>query len=238
MPVFGERRALGDEAIAQLALLRAALASYEADRLPEDLDCAFAAARALIHALPSAGEHDRPGAEELRWWARVVPEFGALLSTAAVEAERVMSSSLGEVWRALGLRSAPPSWNAVELEAARMLFACACAAAPIRGQRVPAGLRGLAAARLATVLCAELGEDEQLWLRALGDRYESVRHRYARRTTWRNRGLSELVRRDEETRRAVSARLERWLVDGGRRAALAGELEATLVQVRTPATLA
>jgi hypothetical protein len=238
-PAFGERRALSEEALAQLPQLRAALATYDTSGRPEDLDRAFAVARALVAALPGAVEWTRPDLEELRWLARAIPEFGALLSTAAVEAERAISAGLFELWLALELRSEPPGWTPHELEAARMLFACTCAASSTgAAERVPAGLRGLAAGRLAQRLAGELAGEEGVWQRALGPRYESLRHRYAPRTAWRSRGLSELLRTDDDTRRAVCARLERWLASGGRLAALAAELEAALVHERTPAKFA
>ncbi|HEY6526570.1 MAG TPA: hypothetical protein VIY10_22480, partial [Solirubrobacteraceae bacterium] len=71
-----------------------------------------------------------------------------------------------------------------------------------------------------------------------GDRYESVRHRCARRTTWRSLGLSDLLRGDELSRTAVTRRLERWMADGGLLPTLAGELEAAIVHARTPARFA
>ena len=93
-----------------------------------------------------------------------------------------------------------------------MLFACTCAAdASVPNERVPAGLRGMTAGRAALQLTRELAGDEQLWRRALGRRYDSVRHRYARRTTWRTRGLAELMRDNEAVQGAVNARLQRWL---------------------------
>jgi hypothetical protein len=120
-----------------------------------------------------------------------------------------------------------------------MLFACTCAADPAaRTERGPAGLRGLTAGRAALQLTGELAGDEQLWERVLEERYDSVRDRYARRTTWRNRGLVELMRDNEAVQRAVTARLQRWLTHGGQLAALAGELEAALVDECTPARLA
>ncbi len=65
-----------------------------------------------------------------------------------------------------------------------------------------------------------------------------MRHRYARRTTWRDRGLADLLACDEATHSAVRRRLERWLTEGGRLPALAAELEAALVHERTPARFA
>ncbi len=101
--------------------------------------------------------------------AGAVPEFNELLTIAAGEAERAISGSLLQAWTALGLRTGPPGWTAGELESARVLFACTCAApqpaefAPGTARRIPAGLRGLAAGRLALALTRELAGDEQLW---------------------------------------------------------------------------
>jgi hypothetical protein len=238
-PVFGDRRALTEEALAQLGPLRAALDGYRRFLDIMYLDEAFAAARAFTAALPWVAGRTRPELEDLRWVTRAVPEFSELLSSAAHEAERAISTSLGPTWRALGLRAAPPAWAGPEVESARMLFACTCAAGPpVRAERVPAGLRRLTAVRAALQLTSELAADEQLWARALGQRYDSVRHRYARRTTWRNRGLADLLRENGAVWRAVCARLEQWLTDGGRLAALAGELEAARVHERTPVRFA
>ncbi len=236
----GQPWALTEAALAQLAPLRVALGAYERSGDTVYLDVAFAAARGLLDALPWFGRHPRPDLAELRWVAQTVPEFAQLLSSAAGEAERAFAASLMAPWQALGLRTPPPGWIASELDAAEMLFACTCAAPEptVSGPPLPSSLRRLAARRLAIQLTGELVRDELLWQRALGRRYDSVRHRYARRTTWRHRGLAELVRDDEATRRAVSARLERWLADGGRLTALAGELEAALVHERTPARFA
>jgi hypothetical protein len=233
--MFGERRVLTEDALAQLGPLRAALEAYRRSGDTVYLDGAFAAARAFIAALPWVEGQTRPGVEELRWVTRAVPALSELLTSAADEAERAISASRVQTWRTLGLRAVPSDWTEPEVESARMLFACTCAAdpsAPI--ERVPAGLQGLTAGRDALQLTAELAADEQLWERALRSQYDSVRHRYARRTTWRTHGLAELMREDEGVHGAVTARLERWLTRGARLAALAGELEAALVRERTP----
>jgi hypothetical protein len=47
-----------------------------------------------------------------------------------------------------------------------------------------------------------------------------------------------LVGSDERTRTALTARLERWLEAGGDPERLPAELEASLVQARTPDRLA
>jgi hypothetical protein len=237
--VSGQRRALTEEALVHVAPLRAALGGYRRGGELAYLDAAFAAARGLVAALPWCSGQERPDLEELRWVARTVPEFDDLLTVASGEAERAISASRRSAWTALGLRPGQPGWTATELESARMLFACTCAAprspgfAPGTARGIPAGLRGLGAGRQALQLTGELAREERLWQRTLGSRYESVRHRYARRTTWGDRGLADLLR-DESTHRAVTRRLERWLTDGGRLPALAGELEAALVHERTP----
>jgi hypothetical protein len=230
--------ALPPEAIPHLQQLRAALARYRTSAAPAELSGAFPAATAVIGTVLPPGD-GRPELEELRRLANTLPEFGELLSCAAAEAERAVSAGTTSVWRTLGLRSTAPSWTPAERDTARMVFACACAPAmrmdPVRFQ---AGLRTVAAPRFAELLCRELAESEEAWTRALGDRYESVRHRCARRTTWRSLGLSDLLRGDEVSRRAVTARLERWMAGGGAIAALAGELEAAIVHARTPARFA
>jgi hypothetical protein len=230
--------ALPPEAVPHLLALRAALARYRISAAPAELSGAFPAAGAVIGAVVTSVD-GRPELEQLRRLADTLPEFGELLSAAAGEAERVVCAGTVGVWQALGLRSRAPSWTAAERDAARMVFACACAPAmrmdPVRFQ---AGLRAVAAPRFAELLCRELAESEEAWARALGERYESVRHRCARRTTWRSLGLSDLLRGDERSRQAVTRRLERWMGDGGLLPTLAGELEAAIVHARTPARFA
>ena len=230
--------ALPPEAIPPLLQLRAALARYRGTAAPAELSGAFPAAGAVVGAMVRSVD-GRPELDQLRRLADTLPEFGELLSAAAGEAERVICSGTIGVWSTLGLRSAAPSWTPAERDAARMVFACACAPAlrkdPVRFQ---AGLRAVAAPRFAELLARELAESEEAWTRALGDRYESVRHRCARRTTWRSLGLSDLLRGDEMSRKAVTRRLERWMADGGLLPTLAGELEAAIVHARTPARFA
>ncbi len=230
--------ALPPEAIPHLLQLRAALGRYRTTAAPAELSGAFPAAGAMIGTIVTSVD-GRPELEQLRRLADTLPEFGELLSAAAGEAERVVCAGTVGVWGALGLRSTAPSWTPAERDTARMVFACACAPAlrmdPVRFQ---AGLRAVAAPRFAELLCRELAESEEAWTRALGDRYESVRHRCARRTTWRSLGLSDLLRGDEISRLAVTRRLERWMADGGLLPTLAGELEAAIVHARTPARFA
>jgi hypothetical protein len=230
--------ALPPEALPHLLQLRTALGRYRDNGAAAELSGAFPAASAVIGTMVRSVD-GRPELEQLRRLADTLPEFGELLSAAAGEAERVICAGTAGVWGALGLRSTAPSWSPAEHEAARMVFACACAPAmrmdPVRFQ---AGLRSVAAPRFAELLCRELAESEEAWTRALGERYESVRHRCARRTTWRSLGLSELLRGDESSRKAVTRRLERWMAEGGRLPTLAGELEAAIVHARTPARFA
>jgi hypothetical protein len=230
--------ALPPEAVPHLQQLRAGLAQYRSTAAPADLSGAFPAASAMVGTLVRTVD-GRPDLEQLRRLADTLPEFGELLSSAVGEAERVVCAGTIAVWGALGLRSAAPSWMPAERDAARMVFACACAPAMrMDAVRFQASLRAVAAPRFAELLCRELAESEEAWTRALGDRYESVRHRCARRTTWRSLGLSDLLRGDESSRKAVTRRLERWMADGGPLPTLAGELEAAIVHARTPARFA
>lgn len=230
-----DRRALPPAAAPYLGRLRLALGGCARGADRESLEEAFAAARGLVAIVGGPCAGGRPNLEELRRLALEVPEFGAFLSVAAEEADRLVRSASAGLWSGLGLRSAPPGWTPAEREAARMLFACACAPGQeAEPSRLRDGLRALAAGRFAALLCAELGDREEAWVTALGDRYGSVRHRCAPRTAWRSRGLSDLMRADEGTRAAVTDRLARWLAAGGVTTALAGELEAALVHARTP----
>jgi hypothetical protein len=231
--------ALPPEAAPQLHRLRVALARYRARSVPAELEGGFAAATAIVTALNGSAGSARADLEEMRRLARALPEFGELLSSAAGEARRLVFAGTAELWNVLGLRSRAPEWTSAEWETARMVFACACTpAAQTNPARVQTGLRSLAAGRFAELLVQELADGEEAWMRALGDRYESVRHRCAPRTPRRSRGLAELLLTDESARLAVVTRLERWLVSGARLVALADELEAAVVHARTPARLA
>jgi hypothetical protein len=241
-PLEPPRSGLGPippQAAPYLRQLRDALTGYAAGSAPDGLEAAFAAAGAVVARVASVGPGGRPDLDEMRRLAEALPEFGAFLSCAADEARRVMAAGTGGVWRALGLTSPPPAWTLEEHDAARMLFACALAPGrDAKPARLRTGLRSLAAARIGRALAAELAAGEEPWVAALGDRYDSVRHRCAPRTTWRSRGLSDLLRLDEPSRRAVAARLEQWLVGGGGLDRLGAELEAAIVHARTPARFA
>ena len=120
--------ALPPEAVPHLLALRAALARYRTTAAPTELSGAFPAAGAVIGAMVTSVD-GRPELEQLRRLADTVPEFGELLSAAAGEAERVVCAGTAGVWGALGLRSTAPAWTPAERDAARMVFACACAPA-------------------------------------------------------------------------------------------------------------
>jgi hypothetical protein len=230
-------------AVIHLVQMRTALARYRSSGAPSALADALSKAGALLAELQGGGRESggRPELEELRRLSRLVPELGELLSAAAGEAERAISAGTDQLWQGLGLRSAAPRWTNAELETARMVFACLCAPAATpaaTGARLQAGLRQLAAPRFAELLCTELAASEDAWTRALGERYASVRHRCAPRTAWRSRGLSDMLHADPAARQAVSARLARWMADGGTPGTLAAELEAAIVHARTPARFA
>ncbi len=226
-------------AVPYLGQLHEALTLYSAGASPESLEPAFAAAVELMARVATVRPGGRPDLAEMRRLADTLPEFGTFLSYAADEAGRMVAAGTAELWRTLHLASAPPAWTTGEHEAARMLFACAVA--PFQdaaATRLRAGLRSLAAARIARALATELATAEEPWVAALADRYASVRHRCAPRTAWRSRGLSDLLKIDPTSRQAVAHRMEQWLIAGGDPASLSGELEAALVHARTPARFA
>jgi hypothetical protein len=225
----------------ELAAIRRAVAEHRETGDPAALERGFTAARALLSARSAPGDRDAPALDRLRGFADSCPEFGALLDAGADAAGASLTRATAALWRTLGLHGRAPAWTASERAAARTVLACACArpttdAAP--ADWLPAGLRRIAAARIAGLIAAELGQDEGPWLRALGDRYGSLRHRCAPRTVLRSRGLADLIREDAACRAAVAARLETWLAGGGAPAALTAELEAAVVHARTPARLA
>jgi hypothetical protein len=210
-----------------------------ADPPPLALTEAFTAACGLVATVVGPTPDGRPDTTSLRSLAAAVPEFDAFLDVAAGQAGRAVQRAVVDLWARLGLRSIPPVWSDPEFQAARMAFACACAPAQDSDpNRIRHGLRALAAGRIARQIAAGLGAQETAWEAGLGAAYASVRHRCAPRTTWRSRGLSDLVREDERSRQALEVRLERWLAAGGDPATLAGELEAALVHARTPSKFA
>jgi hypothetical protein len=222
------------------AALGAAVSRYEASGSPEALDEAFAAAGATVASLRGERAGAPPQLDELRRLFEQLPEFERLVSIAAGQAERRAAAAGERLWQWLGFRSEPPTWDEAERSRARLLVACACA--PLDGhgaQWLGPRLQRLSAARWAGLIVGGLRDaDEQWWRGALGERYESVRQRCAPRTTWRSRGLAVLPGSDPATRATLQTRLERWLAAGADLERLPGELEASLVQSRTPARLA
>jgi hypothetical protein len=225
--------------LARLAALRSALARHAETGDASELQRGFDAARALIAAMPGSRAGEPPDLDGLRRLADRLPEFAELLCTAADASSAAVAAAGARLWSALDLRSPAPAWTAAEHQAARTVFACACGPAERRGSEwLPASLRRISAARIAEQLCGELSAREAVWLRALGDRYGSLRHRCAPRTMFRSRGLADLMRDDPDCMAAVRARVERWVAAGADLPALAGELEAAVVHARTPARLA
>jgi hypothetical protein len=222
------------------AALHAAVSRYESSGSPRALDAAFAAAAVAVAGLRGERAGVPPELEEVRRLFEQLPDFERLVSIAVAEAERMAAAAGGRLWQWFGFRGEPPTWNEAERSRAQLLVACACAPLDGRGaQWLGPRLRRLSAARWAELIVAALRDaDEQWWRGALGERYESVRQRCAPRTTWRTRGLAVLPGSDAATRTALHARLERWLAAGGDLERLPAELEASLVQSRTPARLA
>lgn len=229
------KRALPAHVLRDIIQMRNAVSRYQASGNREELERAFGFATIVVAAMRMDREATRPDLDELRWLSLTLPEFGELLSAAAGEAEHAVNLGVHELWRMLGLRSMPPRWRDDEREAAKMVFACACAPSPdASAYQLQSCLRRVAASRFAQLLCTELAADEDAWARALGDGYGSVRHRCAHRTKWRSRGLNELVRTDDNVRRQLRVRIERWLADGGRLQELRSVLEAALAHAGTP----
>ncbi len=232
----GTASGLPAAALVHLAGVQAALLAHDETGDPFHLDRGFTAARGLVAtALP-------PGpvrVDELRRLAETVPAFDDLLERGARVAGAAVRRACGELWAALGVPERAPEWSAEEHEAGRLVLACACGCDPAtNSERLPAGLRRVAAARVSGLLCDALADREEPWGLALGGRYDSLRHRCAPRTMLRSRGLADMVREDPRCRAAIRTRLERWIITGGRPDALAGELEAAVVHARTPARLA
>lgn len=221
------------------AALHDAVERYQRDQSPATLNGAFAAAAVAVAALRGERAGVPPDVEEVRRLFERLPAFELLVSIAADEADRAAAAGGARVWQWLGFPGSSPSWDAAELSRARLLVACACAPLDGRGaQWLGPRLRRLAAARWAELIVAALSAaDEDWWQGALGERYESVRQRCAPRTTWRVRGLAVLTS-DERTREALRTRLEGWLAAGAELERLPDELEASLVQSRTPPRVA
>jgi hypothetical protein len=233
-PVYGPAN------VAAIRALRQALVSYDATRTPRELDRAFAAAAAAIASVRGERADHPADPVEARQLLNALPELERLVVTAVSEMERAAQAGAVRLWQWFGLRSSPPSWNEAERSGARVIVASACA--PLAGRGAtwlrPRVLR-LASERWAALLVAELRSGEEaMWERALGDRYESVRRRYAPRTKWHTGELSALLSIDERPLEALRKRLARWLADGRDFDGLPHELETAFVQTRTPARLA
>lgn len=225
---------------AHLDVLRSALARFRLSGSPPALDEAFAAAGAAIAAVRGERAHVGADAGEVRSLMARLPDVDELVSTALGQAERSVHAEARLLWEWFGLSSQPPEWDPDERSVARVLIACSCAPLDKRGADwLAPRLVRVAARRWAALLTAELSAgDDGLWRRALGERYESVHRRYAPRTKWRTRELSELLATDARIVDTLRKRLARWLADGGAFDGLPAELEAAFVQARAPARLA
>jgi hypothetical protein len=220
--------------------LRLALDRYEQGRSARALDVAFAAAARAVAELRGERAGVPPEITELRSLFEQLPDYERLVEVAVAETERSVQAAGVRLWEWFGLTSSPPRWNEGERERVRLLVACACA--PLDDQVATwlgPRLLKLAADRWAARLTDELrAADEDLWRRALGERYESVWRRCAPRGRWRTRELADLLAHDEAVVAAFRRRLARWLAQGGQVERLPSELEAAFVETRTPDRLA
>ncbi|HLI60072.1 MAG TPA: hypothetical protein VKV21_10460 [Solirubrobacteraceae bacterium] len=224
----------------ELALqLQAAVDSHERSGDPRDLDAGFVLARRLLAGLMRP-DIDRPaGIDELRRLVDELPALGGLLDRAADTAGEAIERSCGTLFASLQIARRAPRWSAAERDTARMVFAYACGPVTATSPEwLARSLRRISAPRIAAAICEELSRREVVWRAALGDGYASLRHRCAPRTALRSRGLAELLRGDAGCRRAVTARLEQWVIAGGAVETLPQELEAAVVHARTPSRLA
>ncbi len=226
-----------DEAV---VAVRLALARYQSSGSPAELDQAFAAAAAAVATLRGDRAREPAGADEVRRLMARLPEYDRLVTAAVGEAERAAHTGARRLWEWFGLRSEPPTWDESERSGARLLVACACAPiTPDGATRLRSRLLRLAAQRWATLLTSQLSTaDERTWERALGDRYESVRRRYAPRGKWRSRELRELFASEQSTAVALRNRLTKWLSEDCDFEGLPAEIEAAIVETRTPARMA
>jgi hypothetical protein len=228
------------EAAHPVLALRTALERYEQGQSPRSLDVAFAAAARAVADLRGDRAAAPPEVAEIRRLFEELPDYQRLVEVAVGQTERSVQAAGGRLWAWFGLTGEPPSWNEGERSRARLLVACACAPLDEHvttwlGPR----LLKLAADRWAALLVAELrGSDEELWRRALGERYESVWRRCAPRGRWRSRELADLLAHDDQVAAVMERQLARWLGDGARIERLPDELEAAFVHSRTPDRLA
>jgi hypothetical protein len=220
--------------------LRTALDRYQRAGSPASLDVAFAAAARAVAERRGERANEPPDVTELERLFEELPDYERLVNVAVEQTERSVGAAGVRLWKWFGLESSPPTWNEGERSRARLLVACACA--PLDEQVVrwlgPRLLR-LSSDRWASLLTADLRRaDEDLWRRALGERYESVWRRCAPRGRWRTRELAHLLATDEATAAAMQRRLSRWLAKGADIERLPSELEAAFVQKRAPDRLA
>lgn len=228
------------DAATRAAALRVALTRYETTRSPAMLDHAFVAAAAAVAARRGERASEPADVEELRDLVARLPEFRQLVTTVVTEAERYAHAGAVELWSWFGLAPQAPGWNDAEQSGARLLVARACA--PLQPGAVDwlrSRMLRLAAERWAELLTEELrSAGEDLWRRVFGERYESIRNRYAPRTAWRTRDLSKVLVSDANTVDAIRRRLANWFVQSRDLDRLPTELEAAFVETRTPARLA
>ena len=216
------------------AALRVTLDGYSRTGEPSMLDQAFVVAAAAIEMVRGSKASQPCTIAEARSMMAKLPELAWLASVAVRDAERSLHARACALWEQLGVRTPPPSWHELERSEARALVASACAVLNGRSAvRLRSQLAALAAARWAAMLAAQLRADEDLWRVALGDRYPSVRRRYAARTRWRTEELSELVASDPLLAQNVHRRLARWLADSWDFSRFPAELEAAFAQTRT-----
>jgi hypothetical protein len=220
--------------------LQAALDRYEQARSGAALDVAFAAAAAAVADLRGERAGVPPDVNELRTLFGQLPDYERLVEVAVSETEHSVQAAGARLWAWFGLSTEPPRWNEGERARARLLVACACA--PLDSQvAVWLGPRllKLAADRWAGLLVGELRRaDEDLWRRVLGERYGSVWRRFAPRSRWRTRELTDLFAGDDDVAGAMQRQLARWLAEGGHVERLPGAVEAAFVHTRTPDRLA
>jgi hypothetical protein len=228
------------EVATRAAALRVALARYETTGSPAMLDQAFVAAAAAVAALRGERATEPADVQELRGLVEQLPEFRELVGTVVAEAERWAHAGAAELWTWFGLATEAPGWSEAEQSGARLLVARSCAPLEQGGvDWLRSRMLRLAAERWAAELTEELCQrDEDLWRRVFGERYELIRTRYAPRTAWRKRELTNVLATDASTVDAIRRRLAAWLQQSRDLERLATELEAAFVETRTPARLA
>ena len=230
--------ATGRRAAIALIALKAALARHQATSSPAALDEAFAAAAQAVASLRGARAVDPLDTAEVRSLLARLPDLQRLVDVAVGEAQHSAHSGAVRLWAWFGLRSAPPTWNEAERDKARVLLAFASCERH-SPQQLRRRLLALASRRWASLLADELSvAGEELWRAALAERYDSVRRRCAPRTRLRMRELCDLLGPGYRPRAALQERLAGWLAAGCDFRRLALELEAAIVQTRTPDVIA